>query len=199
MSPSSETQETWVDRYKDSGELPRASVFTNLNHFERLQLPCDFKLDEALLEKNYLKFSALLHPDRHVSKGPREQMKAVALSAALNESARVLRSDVERAELVFVQAGGASADADKSLPNGFLLEMLEVREELEDAVKAEDNDALQRIYDQTNSQRQQLIGWLTTALADLKPESFPQVRVRLNTFRYLDNVLNQCREQGIRG
>ena len=102
---------------------------TSPDSFERLGLPRRFSVDLAELERNYLLRSREVHPDFHSG-----NVDAVEDAAAtLNEAYATLREPFRRAEHLLGLLGGPSAPEDKSLPPAFLMEMLELREEIESA------------------------------------------------------------------
>src|SRR5581483_5510501 len=107
-----------------------------LDHFAFFGLPRSFDVDEKAFEKSYLELSRLLHPDRQIARknapdSPEaRRLRALALSATMNQAYETLRSPLKRAEYLVRLAGGPGPDKDKRTPEGFLAEMLELREEL---------------------------------------------------------------------
>lgn len=114
------------------GELFRDPV-GGLNAFERFGLDPSFELDLPALEERHLKLSRRLHPDRLIGKDPRQQGRALTLSSALNEAYALLKDERRRAEHLLGIAGGKGADQDKRTPQAFLIDQLELREEIEAA------------------------------------------------------------------
>jgi molecular chaperone HscB len=111
------------------------------DHFARLGLPRRFAVDAAELERQYLAWSRAVHPDFHAG-GPTADLAAsMDLSAALNESYTVLRDPFSRAEHLLALEGGPTAAEQKKMPPAFLAEMLEAREQVEEA-KAGGNTCL---------------------------------------------------------
>ncbi len=116
--------------------LPR--VDPSHDHFARLGLARTWKIDRDALESNYLERSRLTHPDRFAAADSSTRRAAMEQSAALNEAYRVLRDPVARAEYL-VKLGGIdldSSDPHTGAPHpnqAFLIEMIERRDELDDA------------------------------------------------------------------
>ena len=104
-----------------------------LDHFQRLGLSRRFPLDAAELERAYLSRSRTLHPDYHLAGSAAELSASLELSAALNEAYNTLRDPFARADYLLTLAGGPAASEFKQLPPNFLAEMLEAREEVEQA------------------------------------------------------------------
>src|SRR5205085_2031432 len=117
------------------------------DHFAFFGLPRTFDLDEAALERSFLELSRLLHPDRQIARKAPEsadarRLRALALSANMNAAYDALRNPLKRAEYLVRLAGGVGPEKDKRTPEGFLPEMLELREELEEAKSAFDRERL---------------------------------------------------------
>jgi len=103
------------------------------DHFQRLGLPRRFSVDERELERAYLALSRAIHPDYHLTGLDAELSASLELSAALNEAYNTLRDPFARADYLLTLEGGPSASEHKQLPQNFLAEMLEAREEVEQA------------------------------------------------------------------
>jgi molecular chaperone HscB len=104
---------------------------TMQDHFQRLGLPRRFLVDVGELERAYLALSRAIHPDYHLTGSDAELSASVELSAALNEAYNILRDPFTRADYYLNLEGGPSASEHKQLPQNFLAEMLEAREEVE--------------------------------------------------------------------
>ena len=103
------------------------------DYFTRLGLPRRFSLDAAKLERHYLARSRAVHPDYHLG-GPTADLAAsLELSAALNEAYNTLRDPFLRADYLLQISGGPSATEQKQMPPAFFAEMLEAREQVEEA------------------------------------------------------------------
>src|SRR5579871_5622776 len=103
------------------------------DHFQRLGLPRRFSINTAELERAYLALSRVVHPDYHVTSSEAELSASLELSALLNEAYNILRDPFRRADYLLGLEGGPTASEHKQLPPNFLAEMLEAREEVEQA------------------------------------------------------------------
>jgi len=101
--------------------------------FHRLGLPRRFVLDAAELERAYLAHSRAVHPDYHLTGASADLSASLELSAAVNEAYNTLRDPFTRAEHSLALEGGPSAGEQKQMPPAFLAEMLDAREEIEQA------------------------------------------------------------------
>jgi molecular chaperone HscB len=104
-----------------------------LDHFGRFGLPVSFKLDFEELERRYLDLCRRLHPDKMINAPATVQSRALVLSSQLNESHRILADERARADYLVTLYGGPSAEREKHVPQAFLIEQMDLREELEEA------------------------------------------------------------------
>lgn len=157
--------------------------------FELLGLPPRFDLDVAALQRAYLIRSAAAHPDLA------EDLAAAADSAALNRARQQLEDPESRADALLARLGGPSREADRSLPDGFLMEIMEVREQLESALAARDPVAVARWHDWATAERVRHIAEVGARFAALSnppdPASLRQIRQSLNAWRYIERMLEQ--------
>jgi molecular chaperone HscB len=165
-----------------------------LDPFDILGLPPTFDLTREQIERAYLAASRRLHPDL-VGAGPQEQAAAQASSARLNEAAGVLRDPEARASALVARLGGPSKEADKSLPDGFLQDILDVRMEIEAA--RGDPAARDRWEAWAGEQRlayaarcSELLG---RAGATTPPDAgcLREARRTLNAWRYIERLIEQ--------
>jgi molecular chaperone HscB len=99
------------------------------NHFATLGVEERFDLEADELERRYRERSREVHPDRFVSASAGERVKAIAAATELNEAFRTLKHPVPRAEHLLALRGAKIAD-NEPVEQDFLMEILELREEL---------------------------------------------------------------------
>lgn len=168
------------------GELFRDPV-GGLNAFQRFGLEPSYELDLEALETRHLQLSRRLHPDRLIGKDPRQQGRALTLSSALNEAYELLRDERRRAEHLVVVSGGKTADQDKRTPQTFLMEQLELREDLEAAKERGDEAALAEGRARTKSEQEASQAALAKLFSDPawpNQELLDAARLQLNVWKY---------------
>ena len=151
-------------------------MVNRIDHFERLGLPRRFSVDGAELERNYLARSREVHPD--FDTGDEDA------AAALNKAYATLREPFPRAEHLLNLLGGPGASDDKSLPPAFLMEMLELREEIESAKGSPEQGA--KIEADLMSRTKDLERLLEGLF---EQRDLTAIRRELNCVRYLSNLL----------
>ncbi len=169
------------------------------DHFATLALPRGFDVDEALLERRLVDFGRDLHPD-HVGRVGEGCQRAFAVLAAaqVNEAYGVLRDPYRRGEYLLRLEGGRTATEDKSVPAGFLDEMLEEREELEQALSGGDAE-LARTRGRFERKIADLAAELARGFAALPSDgeraaALDRLRRTLNVMAYFRGLLRDLRE-----
>lgn len=164
--------------------------------FATLQLPRRFEVDPAELHRRYIQASAATHPDRYTD--PVEQAQAAERAAEVNQAYAVLSDPERRADALLTLLGGPAKDEDKSLPPDLLMDMMEVRERLEDAVASNDQKELANLQAWANDQRESHLKKITALFHEVgdNTETIPAdtakaVRLELNTLRYIQRMLDQ--------
>ncbi|MCB9251092.1 MAG: hypothetical protein H6605_01375 [Flavobacteriales bacterium] len=106
-----------------------------INYFELFDLPVKFNIDESELKRKYQTFIKDQHPDFFVHDDQKHR-EALEKSSLNNLAYDILRSFYKRCAylLSLFEAGN-----NKDLPPDFLMEMMEINEQLED-LKVSKND-----------------------------------------------------------
>jgi len=113
------------------------------NYFELFGLPVAFDVDPARLRAELRRLQASFHPDRHVNGSDRERRMSVQVASWINQAHETLQDPVKRSRYLLEISGAGSADESATTSDtGFLMEQMELREEIE-ACQA-DADGLQR-------------------------------------------------------
>ena len=162
------------------------------DHFERLGLPRRFSIDPAVLEAAYLDRSRAVHPDFHHGGSGGEQAASEALTAAVNEAYTTLKDPFRRAEHLLTLLGGPTAAEVKDIPPAFLMEMMDLREEIEQADAAGkakyEADARQRL----DAIYAGLVPMFEKAEANTATRL--SIRKELNAAKYLKGILRDLRD-----
>jgi len=115
------------------------------DHFTRLGLDPLVPYDHDAAELAYLKLSRALHPDFHGADDDAVKERALRNSALLNEAWRTLEDDQHRAEYLLELHDPGVLDRHKKLSPQFLMEAMEVSEELDDARTSGCQETVRRI------------------------------------------------------
>jgi molecular chaperone HscB len=168
-----------------------------IDHFHRLGLPRRFVVDAGELERAYLARSRAVHPDYHLAGSAADLGASLELSAAVNEAYNTLRDPFARAEHLLALEGGPGASEQKQMPPEFLAEMLEAREEIEQARAGCPDDAavLEAAFGARFDAIMGEVGALFAKSQPLPPDDPERVNLRrqirglLNAARYVRGLL----------
>ena len=113
--------------------------------FELFAIPPQFAQDAAQLDARWKELQRQVHPDRFAAQGPAAQRVAAQWSARINEAHRRLK-DPQRRAAYLCDLHGAAVDAESNtvMPPAFLMQQMELREQLEDARGSAELDNLER-------------------------------------------------------
>jgi DnaJ-domain-containing protein 1 len=156
--------------------------------FKQLEVARGFELDPAGIDRAFLKRAAMAHPD--VSGLDVED--AARVQAELNDARATLIDPERRANVLLALLGGASKEQDKSLPAGFLVQMMETREEIEAAM----TDVARHSYWVQWAQEQRAhymakVGPLFARAIGGDAAVLPDIRRELNAWRYIERLVEQ--------
>jgi molecular chaperone HscB len=127
------------------------------NHFELFGLAPAFALETEALDKRYRDIQSEVHPDRFAHAGDAERRASLQWTTRVNEAYRTLKDPVQRGKhLLELHGVDLAFETNTQMPTDFLTQQLELREELEAAVGAEDAARLERLRSGLRSQKRAL-------------------------------------------
>ncbi|MFN0246359.1 MAG: Fe-S protein assembly co-chaperone HscB [Kofleriaceae bacterium] len=151
-----------------------------------------YEIDLAELERLFFERSKELHPDRFANAPANERVVALTKSRALNDAYQTLKRPVSRAEYLLACQGVVIADnerIDPSLGAAFLMEILELREELAEARVAGKLDV---VADKQNAMKARRKGVLALLPSLFAKNDLAAIKNQLIVLRYLDRYLEEC-------
>ena len=161
------------------------------NHFVLFGLPATYAVDRAVLDQRYRELQRLVHPDRFASATDQERRVAMQQATQINEGYRVLKDCLARGRYL-LELRGHHFDDERSTHQDptFLMEQIELREELADVRESADPfAALSAILARIAVRLDALDIELGAALA--QPEGIPDAALtaiqRMQFFRKLEH------------
>lgn len=102
------------------------------NHFELFGLPQTYQIDLDALSVRYRDLQRVVHPDRYAGAGDREKRLSMQGATRINEAYQVLKDPIRRARYLLSLHGiDTEAGQQTTHDTAFLMEQMELREELE--------------------------------------------------------------------
>jgi molecular chaperone HscB len=159
--------------------------------FDLLGLEPLFDLDLEKMRSRVRRRVAACHPDLCLD--PFQQEESTRLSARLNQARELLESHEARANLLHARFGGPSAQLDGSLPPDFLMEILDIRMRLEEAIESRDEVELLALKTWAMDERARLKSEVALGLEQMSngEDVGTVVRGHLNIWRYIERMLSQ--------
>ena len=131
------------------------------NFFTLLNLPEAFVVDLKKLDQHYQAIQKEIHPDRFASLNDETKMESVKKTAQVNDAYQTLKSSIRRAEYLLHLYGFDINDEKYTVvPQDFLLQQMEWREELETHTK--NKEALEKLASVVAIKKKQRIDLLPT-------------------------------------
>jgi molecular chaperone HscB len=126
-----------------------------MNYFELYNLPESFVLDEKALKNTYYKLSREYHPDFYANESQEKQQEILQLSTQNTNAYRTLSDDNLRMQYI-LKEHGLLEEGKNELPSDFLMEMMEMNEELMELEFDFDAEKLHEIGEQSSGISAQL-------------------------------------------
>ncbi len=114
-----------------------------MNYFELFDIPVQLKVNTAALSKKFFELSKKYHPDYFANANDEVQAEALEKSALLNKAWKTFQNGDTTIKYVLQQKGLLAEEEKYELPPAFLLEVLELNEQLMDRDDEQVNDSLQ--------------------------------------------------------
>ena len=104
-----------------------------MNYFELFEIPVKLEINSRDLSQKFFELSRKYHPDYFINKSGEEQTDALEKSALLNKAYRSFQNPDETIKYVLQLKGLLEEEEKYQLPPDFLMEVLEINEQLMNA------------------------------------------------------------------
>ena len=170
---------------QDAGEKPLP------NYFQVFGVdPGTFDVSADELEAKYKTLQKVLHPDKLGAAGnERGRTLGELYSAHVNEAYGTLRKPLSRANYILSQRGVTTDEQSSMGDMGFLQEIMEIRERLEEDLSAEDLGALEA---EINSEVAKVVSEIGRLLEE---DSLQDAKELTEKLKYYDNILDEILRQ----
>lgn len=133
--------------------------------FELFGLEPAFALDALALERSYREIQARVHPDRFAHAGDAERRASLQWTTRVNEAYRTLKQPVQRARHILeLQGVDVALETNTAMAPEFLMQQMQVRESLEEAIAKKDPAALESLRRDLGENKRVLEGEIARAI-----------------------------------
>lgn len=166
------------------------------NYFELFAIPARFEVDLNDLASRYRELQKQFHPDKFASSTDAERRVASQIAAQINAGYQALKSPLERGRYL-LQLAGIQLDDEKDtqMDPVFLMEQMELREQLEETMAAADPlSALSSLAEKANKMMQDRIDELPALFAG-DQEQLLMARNRLREMQFLQKISREVEQR----
>jgi molecular chaperone HscB len=103
-----------------------------MNYFELFDIPVSIKIDKSKLAQKYFELQKKYHPDFFANGTEYEQEQALDISSQLNKALKIFKNEDQTIKYVLQLKELLEEEEKYQLPPAFLMEMMELNEELSD-------------------------------------------------------------------
>jgi len=172
------------------------------NYFSMLGLAVSFDVDKTTLSHNYHEIQKTIHPDNFANATDLERRLSVQKTAQINDALETLKNPLRRSIYLLSLYGIELNDNDTSIDPSFLMEQMELRENLSEVASKEDPlGELDDILDDVNARIKRAINDLSDLFKKLlfdneKDESNEQllkeVKAQTLKMQFLNRLQEEC-------
>lgn len=137
------------------------------NFFELFGLNTCYRIDGAQLEQHFRTLQAQVHPDKFTHLSEAERRVAMQWATRVNEAHQTLNNAVRRARyLLSLHGVDTQEETNTAMPMDFLMQQMEWREAIEEALQAKDEDALNSLESKLQREMHELQQQLAVKIDD---------------------------------
>ncbi|EPN4955883.1 co-chaperone HscB [Vibrio antiquarius] len=161
-----------------------------MNHFELFGLPSQFKLDGSLLSSQFRELQKRFHPDNFATGSERDRLMAVQKAAQINDAYQVLKNPISRAEYILAEQGVEIRGEQQTMQDPmFLMEQMELREELEEI--ADSTDPESALFDFDSKVRKMYKQHLASVEQELDDGLWAEAADRVRKLKFIAKLKNE--------
>ena len=139
-----------------------------MNYFEFYGIEPSFYIDESALKMSYYSKMRELHPDMHMQSADEEKERILELSSYNNEAYNILKDFHSR--MRYISEMYSEGEEKKQMPQMFLMEMMDVNEEVMELQFDYNAEKAKGIKDNVESQESKMLEELEVLLKGVKLE-----------------------------
>ncbi len=117
-----------------------------MNYFELFEIPVGLHIDKAAITKKYVELQKKYHPDFFTQENEYAQEEALEKSSAINKAMKVFKSQDTTLKYLLELKGLVEEEEKYPLPPDFLMEVMELNENLTENSVAAINEFENNIY-----------------------------------------------------
>jgi molecular chaperone HscB len=101
-----------------------------MEYFNLFEIPVQLKVESSGLSKKYFELSKKYHPDYYTQETPEVQADILEKSALINKALKTFKNPDETIKYVLIEKGLLLEEEKYELPPDFLMEVMDINEQL---------------------------------------------------------------------
>ncbi|MCP3867471.1 MAG: Fe-S protein assembly co-chaperone HscB [Gammaproteobacteria bacterium] len=160
------------------------------NYFELFGLPIGYVVDIDQLATRYRELQRVMHPDRYARGSDHERRLSMQGATQINLAYETLKDPIQRARYLLTLNGiDMGGDNETTKDSAFLMEQLELREELEAARdQADPYAAVSELMTGINKRITSLVGQMALQFETATPDQLEAAREILRKMQFLQKL-----------
>ncbi len=163
------------------------------NYFELFSIEKSYSIDTARLRERFREMQKMFHPDRFATATQQDRRISAQYASLINEAFTTLNDPVQRGRYMLSLAGVADEEHDTSMAPAFLMEQIELREEL-DMARSDSLEALARLNERIDDEFQKRQAQIAEILDGEKSDESESARNLVRELQFLDRIKNEIEE-----
>ena len=174
--------------------LYTTAYICSMNYFELFELPIALKIDKSKLAQKYFELQKKNHPDFFAKGTEHEQEQALEISSQLNKALKIFKNPDQTIKYVLQLKELLEEEEKYQLPPAFLMEMMELNEQLADAKIEGETEDIEKINTDLASMESEIYAPVKHILEHYNDDSTPTadlLKVKEYYFKkkYLERIL----------
>lgn len=164
-----------------------------MDYFTLFNLPIHFNVETSSLSSRYQELQRQYHPDRYATASDSEKLQSIQQTAMINDAYQTLKDPLRRAEYLLSLHGIDVRNEQQTMRDtAFLMEQLELREELDGIERKPDAESAlstfaQRVKNMVRQRNEQLI-------QELDNQNWQAAADTVRKLRFLDKLQQQIEQ-----
>ncbi|KAB0790937.1 hypothetical protein PPYR_02737 [Photinus pyralis] len=165
------------------------------NYFNLFNIEENYEVNQPLLTRKYRQLQAVLHPDRFSHKSQTEKDISADYSALVNNAYGTLQKPLERGIYMLHLHGERIDESDRGTDPNFLMEIMQLNEEIEEAQTA---DELRHLNKKSKEKLDCITQKLATCFRDNNFQAAKELIIQLKYYSSVSVHVNSIlRERGV--
>ena len=163
-----------------------------MNYFELFGIPVQLQVDVKALKPRFFELSRKYHPDYFTGAGETDQAEALEKSATLNRAWKTFHNTDSTIRYVLLEKDIMQTDEKYELPPDFLMEVMEVNEQLMD----EETPANPQLLTRIEQLQHQIYAPVKSIIENYNDETITQKDLQnIKAYSYKKKYLDRIRKQ----